>query len=68
MLKGTPGEWYSDDSIGGYYDENGDFVACEEYLTDAQADRYSVEVQNGDGYYDDVTGRFIRTRFWDSED
>lgn len=24
MLKGNPGEWYQDDYIGGYFDNNGD--------------------------------------------
>ena len=53
MIKGKPGEWYQDDGIGGYFDENGKLVVCEEYGTDADFDRYSVEVQNGDGYYNE---------------
>ena len=58
-MKGKPGEWYQDEHIGGYYDANGDLVVCEEYVSDADCDRYSVEVQNGDGYYDE-NGRFRR--------
>ena len=53
MIKGKPGEWYHDDGIGGYFDENGKLVVCEEYGTDADFDRYAVEVQNGDGYYNE---------------
>lgn len=46
------GEWYQDEHIGGYYNEEGNLIVCEEYgLTDADTDRYAVEVQNGDGYY-----------------
>ena len=60
MIKGKPGEWYSDDHIGGYFDQNGDLVVCEEYgLTDADTDKYAVEVMNGDGHYDE-NGKFIR--------
>lgn len=52
-MKGKPGEWYQDDHIGGYFDRDGNLVVCEEYgLTDTDTDRYAVEVQNGDGYYD----------------
>lgn len=52
-MKGKPGEWFQDDHVGGYFDENVNFVVCEEYeLTDADTDRFSVEIQNGDGYYD----------------
>lgn len=60
MIKGKPGEWYCDSSIGGYFDTNGNLVVCEEYgLSDADTDKYSVEVQNGDGYYD-TNGKFVR--------
>lgn len=49
-------------NLGGYYDDDGNFVVCEEYgLTDADLDRYAVEVQNGDGYYNSY-GRFVRFR------
>lgn len=52
-MQGNPGEWYQDKYIGGYFDNSGHLVVCEEYgLTDADTDKYSVEVQNGDGYYD----------------
>lgn len=51
--------WYQDDSIGGYRDSDGRLVVCEEYgLTDADTDKYSVEVQNGDGYYNNA-GKFV---------
>ena len=46
IKKGTPGEWYQDNYIGGYFNQNGDLVICEEYYTD----KYALEVQNGDGY------------------
>lgn len=60
MIKGTPGEWYSDSKIGGYFAADGHLVVCEEYgLTDADTDKYAVEVMNGDGYYDD-SGKFVR--------
>ena len=54
MVKGAPGEWYQDDYIGGYFNQNGDLVVCEEYdLTDSNTDKFATEVQNGDGYYND---------------
>lgn len=60
MISGKPGEWYCNGSIGGYFDKNGKLVVCEEYgLTDADTDKYSVEVQNGNGYYD-TNGKFVR--------
>lgn len=59
MLKGKPGEWYQDDQIGGYFDEDGHLIVCEEYGTDADFDRYFVEVQNGLGFYDS-DGKFVR--------
>lgn len=62
MKKGTPGEWYQDEYIGGYFNQNGDLVVCEEYgLIDVDTDRYAIEVQNGDGYYNSE-GRFVRFR------
>lgn len=45
------------DEKGNLFDENGSILA--EAGTDADFDRYSVEVQNGDGYYDN-NGRFQR--------
>lgn len=60
MIKGTPCEWYSDNYIGGYFDKYGDLVVCEEYgLTDADTDKYAVDVMNGNGYYD-CNGKFVR--------
>ena len=52
-----------------YVDENGfvideDGHVLEEPGTDADFDRYAVDVQNGDGYYDS-TGRFCRYRCGD---
>ena len=49
---GKPGEWYQDDFVAGYYDDNGHLVVCEEFGSDADFDRYAVQVMNGDGYYD----------------
>lgn len=49
MVNGKAGEWYQDQHIGGYFNEKGELVVCEEYgLTDADTDKYAVEVQNGD--------------------
>ena len=60
MIKGKPGEWYQDEHIGGYFAKDGHLVVCEEYgFTDADTDKYAVEVMNGDVYYDD-NGKFIR--------
>ena len=56
-MTGKPGEWYQDDHVGGYFNNAGQFVVCEEYGTDADFDRHSVQVQNGDGYYDSA-GRY----------
>ena len=59
MKKGSAGEWFQDDYIGGYFDQNGDLVVCEEYgLTDADTDKYAVEVMNGDGYYSEY-GKYV---------
>ena len=52
MIKGTPGEWYQDNHIGGYFNQFGELVVCEEYdLADLDTDKYAVDVQNCDGYY-----------------
>lgn len=60
MVKGKPGEWYRNDHIGGFFNEKGELVVCVEYgLTDAEIGKHAVDVQNGDGYYDDE-GRFRR--------
>ena len=53
MIAGKAGEWFQNEYVGGYFDKNGELVVCEEYgLTDADVDSYAVEVQNGDGCYD----------------
>lgn len=59
MIKGIPGEWYQDNHIGGYFNQIGELVVCEEYgLTDSDTDKYSVEVQNRDGYYNQ-SGKYV---------
>jgi hypothetical protein len=46
-------------NLGGYYNSEGKFIVCEEYgLTDADLDRYAVQVQNGDGYYNSE-GKYV---------
>jgi hypothetical protein len=57
MKKGMPGDWYQDNYIGGYFNQNGNLVICEEYVTDADSDKHAVSVQNGNGYYNSQ-GRF----------
>lgn len=58
MITGKPGEWYDDEHIGGYFGSDGKLVVCAEYgLTDTDTDKYAVQVQNGEGYYDD-NGRY----------
>ena len=53
-------EWVILGNFGGYYYDDNHFVVCEEYgLSDADTDRYAVDVMNGDGYYDD-NGKFCR--------
>ena len=47
-----------DGNVGGYYDEYGRFIVCEEYGSDADFDLYAVEVQNGNGYYNE-NGHFV---------
>ncbi len=43
----------------GYYDDKGEFVVVADCsLTDADMDRYSVQVQNGEGYYNSA-GRYV---------
>lgn len=54
-----PGSWYQDEHIGGFVRDDGSIEVWEEYgLSDADTDKYSVEVQNGDGYYD-TDGKYI---------
>lgn len=50
------------DGLGNLFDENGSILA--EVGTDADFDRYSVEVQNGLGYYDS-NGNFRRHEYND---
>lgn len=53
-------EFVIEGNVGGYYDEDGHLVVCEEYgLTDEDTDRYAIEVQNGDGFYSS-DGNFVR--------
>ena len=60
MIKGNPGEWYQNEHVGGYFNQDGDLVVCEEYgLTDEDIDKYSVEIQNGEGYYS-KSGKYVR--------
>lgn len=54
-------KWYQDESVGGYIDENGRLIVCEEYGTDADLDTHAVEVMNGDGYYNE-NGKYIAYR------
>ena len=56
---GKPGDWYEDESIAGYYDENGRLIVVEGYGSDEEFDRYAVDLANGDGYYD-ASGKFVR--------
>lgn len=59
MIKGNPGEWYQNEHVGGYFNQDGDLVICEEYgLTDEDIDKYSVEIQNGEGYYS-KSGKYV---------
>lgn len=59
MVTGKAGEWYQDDHVGGYFDNKGRLIVCEEYgLTDADTDKYAVEVMNGEGYYDN-DGKYV---------
>ena len=52
MVKGKADEWYEDDQIGGFIREDGTVDVCiEKNLTHADVDAYSVQVQNGEGYY-----------------
>lgn len=65
MITGKAGEWYQDERVGGYFAEDGHLIVCEEYgLTDSDTDKYSVQVQNGEGYYDE-SGKF---RYYESSD
>lgn len=52
-MKGKPGEWYQNEHIGGYYDEDGHLEVCVEFGSDASFDKYALDVMNGNGYYDE---------------
>ena len=52
-MKGKPGEWYQDEHIGGYYNEDGYLEVCVEFGSDAAFDKYALDVMNGNGYYDE---------------
>ena len=53
ILKGKPGEWYQNESYGGYFNDEGYLEVVVEFGTDADFDTHSVNVQNGYGYYDE---------------
>lgn len=58
MITGKSGEYYCDDHLAGYFDDNGKLIVTDELnLTDADTDRYFVQVQNVEGYYDS-NGRY----------
>lgn len=45
MSKGKPGEWYQDKYVGGYFNNQGSLVVCEEYgLSDEDVDRHSWKI------------------------
>lgn len=50
-------KWVVDGNCAGWLYPDGHFVCECESGTDEQLDKYSIEVQNGEGYYDD-SGRF----------
>lgn len=53
MITGKPGENYNDGVIGGYFGSDGYLIVCYEYGSDAEFDSHSIDVQNGNGYYND---------------
>lgn len=65
------GAWVQYDDCGGYYDKDGNFILCEEYGTDADFDRYAVDVQNGNGYYNSdgkyVSYGYSNDAWWNQE-
>lgn len=58
MITGKPGENYDDGVIGGYFGSDGHLIVCYEYGTDADFDSHSIDVQNGNGYYND-SGKYV---------
>ena len=49
-MKNKEYKWYQDESVGGYIDDSGRLIVCEEYGTDADFDTHAVDVANGNGY------------------
>lgn len=58
MITGKPGENYDNGVIGGYFGSVGHLIVCYEYGTDADFDSHSIDVQNGNGYYND-SGKYV---------
>lgn len=58
MITGKPGENYDDGVIGGYFGSDGHLIFCYEYGSDAEFDSHSIDVQNGNGYYND-SGKYV---------
>lgn len=58
MITGNSGEYYDDGVIGGYFGSDGHLIVCYEYGTDEYFDSHSVDVQNGNGYYND-SGKYV---------
>lgn len=62
MVKGNVGDWYENEFIGGFIREDGTIDVClEKNLTDADTDKYAIQVQNGEGYYNSQ-GKYISYR------
>ena len=57
MKKGKPGEYFEAGGVAGYYNSQGKPVVMWESGTDRDQGKYSEEIQNGVGYYDD-SGKF----------
>jgi hypothetical protein len=57
-MKNKEYKWYQDESVGGYIDDSGRLIVCEEYGTDADFDTHAVDVANGNGYYNE-NGKYI---------
>lgn len=58
MITGKLGENYDDGVIGGYFGSDGHLIVCYEYGSDAEFDSHSIDVQNGNGYYND-SGKYV---------
>lgn len=57
-LFGEPNTCFDFGSYGGHYNYKGEPVVDWETGTDADFDSHSVDVQNGEGYYDDC-GHYV---------